>query len=541
MKATFKPLSIAAAVATASAGYAGIVNAQSLADNSGLGDLAIVPYYTVQSGWSTGVSVINSSDSTQVVKIRMRRQTDSMDALDFNVVLSPNDVWTGYVQKEDDESIRFYTNDNSCTVPELTGSNYFVMPDIYRLDAEEGYIEVMGMGSPYDELEPIAVDAKHDESGPNIGIPKDCDRVRDNFFRGSSPTDYAVDFASLPSNGSRTRGVINSAETMQYTTANNTTPRFNTYTDTDNVLKVSYFIRSDDAGTEFGNDAVHIANFMNGPSITNQRVGINEGDLQGFDHPDLNGGAPTSVFLGVAGVAGRGAYEPLRNALGASSVINDWSANETGLFSVDTDWVITTPGQYLMTNLAAYIDSLEANGDPCGYGDLPSTTPGGPNEYDNNPQSSTYGENCDFRDIPLTVSAEVWDREERGIVAEEDDLVVSPTPPGVPTIVNFDQEVNVVSWGEELVLESSKNVIIPTPEGASFGWAEVSVTPNESTDQGICDFTDYGFLPLPVTCVSTFTPVPLVGFVAWQRNFDDLPEANYGRIVEHSYANSNRN
>ena len=45
MKANFKPLSLAAAVAAASAGYAGVANAQTVANN-GLGDLALVPYYT---------------------------------------------------------------------------------------------------------------------------------------------------------------------------------------------------------------------------------------------------------------------------------------------------------------------------------------------------------------------------------------------------------------------------------------------------------------------------------------------------------------
>lgn len=558
MKATFKPLSLAVAVATASAGYAGIVNAQVLSDNQGLGDLAIVPYYTVNTGWSTGVHVINSSDRTQVVKVRMRRAVDSMDALDFNVVMSPNDVWTGFLTQEGGdpglEEIRFYTGDTSCTVPALTAGDvpYFSMPAIYRLGAEEGYMEIMAMGSPADEGEPIARDALHQSDG----IPEDCDRVRDNFFGGTTAGDYANSFAALPSAGARTRGVINSRETMQYTSSSNTDPEFNTYTDSGNVLKVSYFIKSDELGTEFGNDAVHIANFMTGPSITNQQVGINEGDLQGFDHPDLNGGAPTSSsasanFLNVPGVAQRGRYNGVRNALGASAVINDWSAAvQEGdfAFTVDTDWVVTTPGQYLMLNLAAYIDGLEGVvleediGDiaACQPGVLPSQTPGfsgGPslNPYDSDPNSATYGANCDYRDIPLTVSAFVYDREEQGILAQEEDLVVSPQPPGVIESVNFNREVNVVQWGSEVVLGSDRNIVVPVPAGAASGWAKVSVTPDLNKQQGICQFTDFGATVLPVACLSTSTPVPLVGFVAWQRNFVELPTANYGRVVGHSY------
>jgi hypothetical protein len=529
MKATFKPLSLAVAVAAASAGYVGIVNAQTLAGNTGLGDLAIVPYYTVQAGWSTGVNVINSSSETQVVKIRLRRQVDSMDALDFNVVLSPNDVWSGYVQAAG-EDIRFYTNDNSCTVPALT-SNYLQMPNIYREGAEEGYIEIIGMGAA-DDLQPISRAALHDSDG----IPANCGLARENFFGGTTSSDYA---AAYPTGSGRTKGVINSALTRQETVnVPLGSPGLSNYIDTDNVLKVSWFIKSDVQGNEFGGDAVHIADFMSGPSITNQQRGINEGDLQGFDHPDLNGGAPTSVIIGVGGVGQRGSYNPLRVALGASAVINDWSANTTADFTVDTDWVVTTPGQYLMTNLSRYIDSLEEDGDPCGpSADLNAFS----DDYIDDEDSDDFGDNCDFRDIPLTVSATVFDREERGIEVEEDDLVVSPQPPGEPTIVQFDQEVNVIQWGTNEVVNSDKNVIVPVPTDAQFGWATVSVEPNDDTIQAICDFGTFGD-PVAVAdsvfCNPTSTPVPLVGFVAWQRNFAAMPEANYGRAVDHSYVTS---
>ena len=519
MKATFKPLGLAAAVAAVSAGYTGVANAQTLADNSGLGDLAIIPYYTVQGSFATGVSFINTSNLTQVVKVRLRRASDSMDALDFNVIMSPEDVWTGYIQK-DGEEIRFYTNDTSCTAPATT-NGYFEMPDIYREGAEEGYIEVIGMGSA-DAAQPISIAALHKSADR---IPLDCDRVRDNFFPGANPADYGS-----AANLAR-RGVISSVQAHQYTSATNTTPRASFFGDTGNVLKVSYFIKSDETGIEFGNDAVHIADFMDGASITNQKVGVFEGDLQGFDHPDLNGGAPTSVFDGVVGAAGRGAYEGVRNAIGAGSVINDWSKNQTDNFTVDTDWVVTTPGQYLMLNLGAYLQSI----DPAQVPDT-ECLPGDPAlAYD-----AETGDNCDFRDIPMTASVFVVDREEQGIIIDEGDLVVSPQPPGERPVNILDQEVNVITWGAVPVLDAAKQISVPTPEGSPAGWASLSVTANAEKTQAICDFTALAAVPIemPVECTATDTPVPLVGFVAWQRNFANLPAANYGRIVEHSYASS---
>jgi hypothetical protein len=524
MKTTFKPLGLVAAVAAASAGYAGIVNAQSmaaLADNSGLGDAAIVPYYTTQKNYSTGVSVINTSDSTQVVKIRLRRAVDSMDALDFNVILSPNDVYTGYVQASGEE-IRFYSNDNSCTAPAYNGTEgqYFIMPNIYREGAEEGYIEIVGMGAAAAD-QPISQNAIH--AG---GIPVNCARVRDNFFPGATPSDYG-------SATSQTRkGVISSVLTNQLVSAGSSTTVSNAYTDTGNVLKVSYFIKSDETGTEFGNDAVHIKDFMAGASMTNQRFGLFDGDLQGFDYPDLNGGAVFSAVVEpTMGAGERGAYEALRAAIGGTEVINDWSRNTTEQFSVDTDWVVTTPGQYVMTNLFAYLASIAPTSTTtCRYGD-PATA------YD-----PATGANCDFRDIPMTAIFTVYDREERGIVVDEGDLVVSPQPPGEITVDVLDQEVNVVQWGEFDVLGAAKTISVPVPAGAQAGWADLAVTQNAATTQAICDFTGLApngqptvAAPIPVACTSTDSPVPLIGFVAWQRNFGSNPDANYGRIIEHSY------
>ena len=525
MKTTFKPLGLAAAVAAASAGYAGVVNAQAvLADNSGLGDLAIVPYYTVQKEFSTGVSIINtSSTDTQIVKIRLRRAVDSMDALDFNVILSPNDVYTGYVQLAGEE-IRFYSNDNSCTAPAYTGTdgvNYFTMPDIYRLGAEEGYIEVIGMAAA-DSAQPISQKALHVN-----GTPVDCARVRDNFFPGADDFDYGT-----AANLSR-KGVIDSTVSHQLVSAGSSSVVPSSLIDTGNVLKVSYFIKSDASGVEFGNDAVHIADFMDGASMTNQRLGIFEGDLQGFDYPDLNGGAVFSAVVDpIMGAGQRGAYEDLRSAIGGTEVINDWSKNTMEQFSVDTDWVVTTPGQYLMTNLFAYLASIA----PGSTSDCRGGTPG-TNNYD-----PTTGINCDFRDIPMTAIFTVYDREERGIIVDEGDLVVSPQPPGEITVDVLDQEVNVIQWGDFDVLGAEKTISVPVPDGAGAGWAKLAVSQWTGTTQAICDFTGLAAggqptiaEPIPTECTSTDTPVPLIGFVAWQRNFTDLPAANYGRIVKHSY------
>ncbi|MCX2972161.1 hypothetical protein EYC87_00995 [Halieaceae bacterium IMCC8485] len=512
MKTNFKPLGLVAAVAAASAGYAGVVNATaSVAAETELGDLAIVPYYTVLDGYSTGVNIINSSDRTQVLKFRFRRAVDSMDALDFNVVLSPRDMYTGFIGKGAGDKIFWTSNDNSCVAPSygnLTAAdNQFELPPLYSIGAETGYIEIISMGTPLTETAPIAVSAKHDAEG----VPADCGLVRDNFFANGDQA-------------STTKGVINSAKTHQGSPA-----VVSEYEAAPDSLKVSYFIKSDETGVEFGDNAVHIAGFLDTPAMTNQQTGLFSADLQGFDYPDLNGGSPLDVLL--LGVDSRGKYNDLRSILAASNLINDWSNNSVEALgaTVDTDWVVTFPGQYVMLDLATYLlgGGIAGTSDVCvrdGDGDVEDGTV-----------------DCDYRDIPVTATFNVYDREEQGIIIEEGELVVSPSPPVTVPPEALKDEVNVIQWGDAPVLNAPTSVSVSTPEGAKFGWASLSTV--SSDNLALCDlvwdFTDIdpetGAPAGNYECsIEATGSVPVVGFAAWQRAFAANPGSNYGRIVDHS-------
>jgi len=508
MNQVFKPLGIAAAVAAASAGFANVASAQPAVANNALGDLALVPYYTVNDEWITGIHIVNTSDKTQVVKFRFRRAEDSLDALDFNIVMSPWDVYAGTLRDEGD-TIFWSAGDTTCTVPAANADGQLVMPDIYRPGAETGYVEIIAMGAPTSETMPIAVAAKHSGQSANPALtPKDCGAVRSNFFaNGVSGT---------------TRGVIDNATSYQPTTTA-VVGGDNTYEDSGDVLKVSYFIRDNATGIEFGDNAVHIAGFIEEPTITNQQFGYLSGDLNGFDFPDLDGSEA------VNGTRGRFALLRDASVLGVGKLINEWTANPDN--GAALDWVVTMPGQYLMFERLQYLATdavVPGSTVKCNTGSLP-----------NDVSLSDTG-SCDFRDIPVTATLRPYSREESTVIPEEGDLVVSPQPPGERPVNILDQEVNVITWGAVPVLDAAKQISVPTPEGSPAGWASLSVTANAEKTQAICDFTALAAVPIemPVECTATDTPVPLVGFVAWQRNFANLPAANYGRIVEHSYASS---
>lgn len=499
MNANFKQLGLAAAVAAASVGYAGVVNAQAEIAGNALGDMAVVPYYTVQGDFVTGVHIINTSDLTQVVKLRLRRATDSMDALDFNLVMSPKDEWTGFLKNDTDGGqITFNSADTTCTVPELV-NNQAPMAPIYNLAAETGYIEVIGMGSA-DSTQPIYADSLH-----VAGVPVSCDRVRENFRSDGTATKIGV------------MDSVTSYQTNPDTTVGGIVE--NVYADAGDFLKVSFFVRDGTAGVEFGSNATHFSGFGAGASMTNQEFGIFSGDLQGFDFPDLNGGAPESSLAGVAGAMARGKFQEIRDSIGGTGLSNDWSnaSSEAG-FTVGTDWVVTAPGQYNMLDLADFI----------------------PNAIGTEEGFCTEGVDCDNRDIPLTASFVVYDREEGELAVDPGDLVFSPTIPGIVPTVTLDKEVNVIQWADESVLQAPTTILVPVPEGATNGWAELTVTAADRTltgGQEICDFALDPNSPVGVSSVCTAAAggVPLVGFVAWQRSFAANPDANYGRIIDHSY------
>ncbi|CAH9014821.1 hypothetical protein [Candidatus Nitrosacidococcus sp. I8] len=66
----------------------------------GSGDALYFPYYTVRtsdsgSAMTTSIVIVNTTNQTKEVKVRFREGKNSWEVLDFDVYLSPQDIWTG--------------------------------------------------------------------------------------------------------------------------------------------------------------------------------------------------------------------------------------------------------------------------------------------------------------------------------------------------------------------------------------------------------------------------------------------------------------
>lgn len=122
----------------------------------GIGQFLYVPYYTVQSGNSTMISLVNTDTvNGKAVKVRFRGAANSDDVYDFQVFLSPSDVWTANLSKNVNGLTQLTTTDNSCTKPNKAAlnstpfstvrMNNFRAGDALANETREGYVEMFNM------------------------------------------------------------------------------------------------------------------------------------------------------------------------------------------------------------------------------------------------------------------------------------------------------------------------------------------------------------------------------------------------------------
>ncbi|WP_422848659.1 cell surface protein [Acidovorax sp. M14] len=116
-----------------------------------VGHMLVVPYFTAQNGNMTVLHLSNTDqNSGKAVKIRFRGAANSDDIMDFQIYLSPGDIWTGAVAQGAGGTATLYSADKTCTVPAIpaAGASFSTA----RLNAadnvngtREGYVEIFNM------------------------------------------------------------------------------------------------------------------------------------------------------------------------------------------------------------------------------------------------------------------------------------------------------------------------------------------------------------------------------------------------------------
>ena len=330
----------------------------------GVGHALVMPYYNAQNGNMTVLHVTNTDTANgKLVKVRFRSAANSDDVLDFQVFMSPGDVWTAAVTAGADGVAQLTTADNTCTVPALTSgvAQKFVQNRLPSyLDAagkanltREGYVEIFNMAditgvnawgtdgttaSGNTQKSPLYTAIKHVSGVAPCSVAGSAARTRVDTTATSTLTEATAAEAGLQTPTTGLMGdwyIINVAQTTTFSGAA-TAIRATGGNERGNFV---HFPQLDTAAAGNANNLTadplfRTANVMDatGTAVTTAAL-----SLLNFDVPDMstpyNGAAAVATPLNQA--------QRLAAALQVKSVTNQY-ANDASI-SAKTDWVFSMP------------------------------------------------------------------------------------------------------------------------------------------------------------------------------------------------------
>jgi hypothetical protein len=160
---------------------------------NGIGQVLLYPYYNVNEGNISFVSVTNTKNVAKAVKVRFREAVGGESVFDFTLYLSPEDVWVGAVSQQSGVVKLSIPADTSCTVPgstELAAESFSAarVDPTYGLNNDgvqsadkvlarlsEGHIEIIEMAElPYTSLGSDIADAVTHDQAAYLVAPEGC-------------------------------------------------------------------------------------------------------------------------------------------------------------------------------------------------------------------------------------------------------------------------------------------------------------------------------------------------------------------------------
>lgn len=535
-----KKNSLTTAIIAGVAGVAGLVGVSHAVNLNpdGIGQVLLYPYYTINGGNSTLVTVVNTSNVVKAVKVRFLESMNSKEVLDFNLYLSPYDVWAGAVVDgevlgHDAGHPYLITGDNSCTVPaipadgvafsdwqlaywaadKMGGTNGVNSPaNVPRM--RQGHLEVIEMG---DVIGEHAVAATH-----VAGVPRDCDFLVEEWSTGGTWYAEAGSDPTLKFNATTNVCAPGSLNPPTVTTCG----------------------EPGGVGAIFGGGA--IVNGAEGLAYTYNAEAINgfyalSSNLHyqpGSVYPSL-AQAETHLGFAVARVFdGRGnpadvAFDRTWDSANAVTAVLQarYVANEyyvDGSFA-QSDWVVTFPTKELHTYR-----------NPVGvvpYG-ANATSPFTRNQGAGSPTSSPiFGSNIFANNISVCepIDFKFWDREERtpsGGTGPQ----FSPPRPGEPGL-SLCLEANVIGMGQNIPTGGETAVMAAPEATGGRGIAAVNTYRNGWARIGFTQFQESVVAPIAgISTTHKLTGLPVIGFWAARYLNSDVGDgvlANYNEIHRH--------
>ena len=520
MKSKMKQLALVG-VALGGLSLAPTAGAVSVAVNN-LGQALIFPYYTVRGGWTTLLGVTNTSNQVVAVKVRFREAYNSRDVFDFNIILSPYDLWTAWVTDSPNGPV-IRTEDSSCTVGNIVGAGAtgvtFPAPVSYvgafadggptTVDRmREGYVEMIMMGaSPGtpSALYPLASGAIH----VNGAAPAGCAALVSAFQNPAVLGSYGA----CPTGTSAVAGVSGTlrGEFCNYATSDTaaTLPL--------QPLKGTYALVNGARGFNAVGLPVALQNFRNTGAMTLQLDSVGAVAFNDSWHePSLNSATSTGFQFvptpgatdpGIISGSGTSGAREVSFALSHTNVINEWTrrSNPAAGWVTATDWVLTfptknfsvdhDPGNRYAGRNAGRGNNVTSGPNPGPFFQMFVDTTASP--------ALRRGSSCDS--IRLTLR----DREER----TSQGLGFSP---GASPQLCY--ETNVLTFNQGLILNSPIAGSVNYSDPFLFGWMNIGFT---SFTNGGADSTNLG--------------LPVVGFAITSRDDSVTSLLSEAALYDHSY------
>jgi hypothetical protein len=497
-------LAVAAAlVGLGSSATTGQATAQETVKRTNTGQALVFPYYTVHNGWQTNFKAINTSDNTLAVKVRFHESENSRDVLDFNVIMSPYDVWSGYIVDTDDGP-QFQTTDETCTSPQVV--NGALMSDVaytgqfddtgsQGLDRmREGYMEMLVMGvaqegwedeiSDNDPVYPTAYYANHVN-----GVPRNCAMV-DQSFLAESPVWGSGDNPLVLSQGDDVNcSDVNPDNDNQAANGSGAPEAACSFVSPVglNPLKGNLTWLHALTGVGAGTEAIAVRDWNTFATTDPSGNFVTAQVFPWFLEPTFASGDGLWTVAGV---------EDFEGAISYVATLNEWADNPSN--GAATDWVVNFPTKGYHVDW--FNDQIQAalskyrNGQP--NGDLADVvSANGSHDSQEVEDCNNDREQCEPIDEAPIPPIDVFPFEELfGVDGEGDSTVqvqytlydykeesigigstvISPAPPG--QIESLRWEANVLQFGTEPVVDSNKPVMVDASgqlDGALSGWAHV--------------------------------------------------------------------
>ncbi len=467
------------------AGLAGVAQAVNL-NADGIGQVLLYPYYTVNGGNTTLFTVVNTSDVGKAVKVRFLESLNSKEVLDFNLYMSPFDVWSAAIWDNAGKP-GISTDDKSCIAPNKVMTEFTQFRDYEfanwkpdklgrSTDADskaknvsrkrQGHIEVIEMG---DLGGPAYANALHGMYG-GTWKPKDCAYFA-NQWTSSAPGTWLNESGGQvdqPNTGKGLHDVYPPGSGWW----DGATLKFHEVGGVGGIFGSAYIVNVAE-GTSFSYNAEAVNGFYtigaaSAPLPTDKNLHYAPGTVLPSLHQAANAvaGGVYYAFARVFDASGNpsdlafpttSAPQAVSAVLSARYVANEYAVG--GPADAVTDWVVTFPTKQLHTYRSPA-------GSSHGLVD-PFTKSQGSGSL------NAVGDNNFMGSLPENFEISYWDREELEPDTPPGVLDVSPLPPpDEPMVLAFRQEANVLTFYTE---DTTPKTVLAAPEGAMGGGYAVAL------------------------------------------------------------------